>query len=82
MKGEKSNEKYLIIILIIAFTASMLHMGIGCKGEVALVEEVEEEVEEMVVDIEEFIIALIVGNYTLDWFRSGGVIAANESKEV
>lgn len=41
---EKEVKKYLIILLILAFSASMLVMGIGCKQEAAPAEE--EAVEE------------------------------------
>ena len=46
-------KKYLIILLILVFSASMFFVGIGCKTEAAVEEAVEEAMEEVEEAVEE-----------------------------
>ena len=55
-EGEIQMKKYLIILLVVAFVASMTLMGIGCKEEAPAEEEAVEEApaeEEAVEEVEE-----------------------------
>lgn len=46
-------KKYLIVLLVLVFSASMFFIGTGCKAEAAVEEAVEEAMEEVAEAVEE-----------------------------